>query len=147
MRVYQIISESAGLCYIGATTLSLEERLLHHRMSKIRFDKGLTNRTTSFEVLKHSDARIEELEVCDNREHLRERERFHIKQNDCVNICIPGRDHREYHIDHKEAIHARKKRKIRCSYCEKCISSANMAAHIRRVHTDTDFISLGLDDV
>lgn len=135
--MYQILSDSAGLRYVGATSTSLEERLLRHKLHKKQYERGTYHRVTSFDVLNHPDARIELLEECDSKEHLHERERHYIKQLDCVNRCIPGRDHREYHQDNKEAIHARKRRKVQCYICDKYFSSSNLASHIRNIHTDS----------
>ena len=125
MRVYQIVSDSAGLRYVGATTQSLEERFLRHKINKIRHERGLYHRVTSFDVLAHPDARVELLEVCGSKEQLQQRERYHIESLVCVNKQIPGRSHREWNEGVK-----------RCHICNKLISRRNMARHIKNIHTD-----------
>ena len=87
MRVYQIVSDSAGLCYVGATSLSLRERMLQHMLDLERHERGRKHRVSSFAVLRHPDARIELLEECHDREHLKERERYYIKTLDSFS-CI-----------------------------------------------------------
>lgn len=123
--MYQIVSDSANLRYVGATTKSLEERFLRHKLQKIHYERSKYNRVTSYDVLEHPDARIELLEQCDTKKQLRERERFYIESRDCVNHNIPGRSRSEWN----EGV-------IPCHICNKLISRRNMARHIKSIHTD-----------
>jgi hypothetical protein len=79
-KIYRIVSGND--VYIGSTTLSLEKRLDSHHKSYKAFKKGTGRRLTSFPLLH--DGRIEAFE-CETFKELIDREKEHIKANECVN--------------------------------------------------------------
>jgi Zn-finger nucleic acid-binding protein len=102
-KIYVIESDEGRVCYIGSTCKSLIERMRQHKSNMKRWNAGKANFTTSFDVLKYSDARISLVEdfACETNHQLRKRESFHISvarrdfadnsENDkCVNKLLTG---------------------------------------------------------
>jgi len=105
-RVYKIISENAGLVYIGSTVMTLNARLSGHKTDMNYWLQGKIGKWASFQVLENDDAKIElieEIEVADEDE-LRKREGYYQRTMECVNKYIAGRSKKEYRIDTKEHI-------------------------------------------
>lgn len=107
-KVYRIWSPSTGLQYIGSTCYPLHKRLYEHRRRyKAYVANGNTGRYyTSYEVLKEADHKIELVELCpcNLKIELTATEGKHIRELDCVNKYIAGRDKKEYRQDNKERI-------------------------------------------
>src|SRR3569623_1000525 len=92
-KIYKIISDQTDMVYIGASWKKLCQRMAQHRSKFKEWQNGLYHYITSFDILKHSDAKIILLEhfPCETKEELNARERFYIESNDkCVNKCRPG---------------------------------------------------------
>ena len=96
-KIYVLFSDLCEKFYIGATTVSLEERLERHDNG---YEEWLTSNfktsyVSSFEILKYGDYRMELLEDCPQilGWDLVKREQYHqiINYYDLVNIIIPGR--------------------------------------------------------
>ena len=99
-RIYKLINEDS-LEYYGSTTEKhLSNRLAKHKSgakkgthmsSKVLFENGKT-------------VRIELVENCEvkDRYELRNRERFYVENNDCVNKRIPNRTKKESYEKNKE---------------------------------------------
>ena len=91
-KIYKIVCNTTGLVYIGSTCeLRLSKRISHHVALYKRFLKGLTNYTSSFEILKGECYQIFLLEnfPCETSDELRMRERQYIENTDCVNMKSP----------------------------------------------------------
>jgi hypothetical protein len=93
-RIYRISAPAYSRIYIGSTRGTIAARLGVHRCLMRRWESGLTNFTSSFEVLAQEGATIdliEESEFDDSRAmHLREA--YWIEQLVCcVNRYTPGR--------------------------------------------------------
>lgn len=103
-KIYKISSESKGLCYYGSTTKELDARLKSHRYKYSFFKNGKTNYVSVNDILDCDDAKIELVEAfpCNNRKELDKKEGEYIKNNECVNLYIPGRNLKEYYQDNKE---------------------------------------------
>lgn len=110
-KIYKLSSPSTHEIYIGSTTSSLKKRLWEHRSDLGSFLKGKKNYRTSFEIIKFEDAIIELIELypCDSREKLYMREGFFIKENDCINSTIAGRNKTQYYQDNKNYICEKKR--------------------------------------
>ena len=61
-RIYRISSPAYSLIYIGSTRGTIAARLGVHRCLMRRWEAGLTNFTSSFEVLKQTGATIDLIE-------------------------------------------------------------------------------------
>ncbi len=93
-RIYRISSPAYSRIYIGSTRGTLAARLGVHRCLLRRWEAGLTNFTSSFEVLAQTGAVIDLIEegVFDNARHMHISEAYWIDQLVCwVNRYTPGR--------------------------------------------------------
>jgi hypothetical protein len=105
-KVYAIRSFKTKNIYIGSTVQPLSRRMTGHRNDYKCYKKNIKNYITSFEILKHGDAYIELIELCNcscNAE-LRKIEGKWIRKKDCVNKNIPGRNKKQYYVDNKDSI-------------------------------------------
>ena len=89
-KVYKICSYNSDDVYYGSTCLKLCQRLAKHvsdwRLFKL--NKTYVRRVTSFSILEQGNYYIELVETvsCASKEELHIRERYWIKNNNCVNI-------------------------------------------------------------
>jgi hypothetical protein len=99
-KIYKIESLSSGKVYYGSTTQVLSKRMVGHRAS--------SNGAKSKEVIQCGDARIILVENfgCNSKEELQAREADYIRNNDCVNRCIPNRTPKQWRTDNKDRISA-----------------------------------------
>jgi len=112
-KIYQIVDNTNNNKYIGSTCKTLKYRLSEHKSHYKRYLKGLGNNVKSFVILKNNNYKIELLENCNikTKQELLARERFYIKNNECLNKCIPCRTdkenqqyQKEYYNDNKEKL-------------------------------------------
>lgn len=99
-KIYKLYSLSKNIVYFGSTAEKyLSKRLQHHLADYKKYKNNKKNFITSFKVLECEDYKIELIEEinCNNIDQLRERERFYIENNDCINKKIPNRTNKEYH--------------------------------------------------
>ena len=98
-RIYKLTSQQTPKIYIGSTKLSLNTRFILH---KTKF-KNQVKYITANEILQYPDCCIELIEECNmTKDELKRKEGDYIKQNDCVNKNIAGRDLKQYYLDHVE---------------------------------------------
>lgn len=148
-KIYKLYSPSRNIVYFGSTAEPYLSRRLQAHLGNYRMYKNNNNnkRYTSFDVLECDDYKIELVEEikCSNVEQLRERERFYIENNDCVNKQIPNRSKKEfckewnknnqeyfkkYYEKNKEYIIEYRSQKITCECgCE--ITKWNLSRHIK----------------
>ncbi len=103
-KLYKIISNLSDDIYIGSTCEKyLSNRLGKHRSDYKRYLEGKESYTSSYELLKLSHYEIILIEnyPCNNKDELKARESYWIKQLDCVNKNIPGRTHKQWLDDNK----------------------------------------------
>ena len=102
-KIYKLFSYENDLVYIGSTTQKLCERLRKHKQD---------NRTSSKILFQNSsNVKIELIEKfsCECKEELIKRERYFIRQIDCVNKRIEGRTKKEYYDENKNEVLEQKK--------------------------------------
>lgn len=107
--IYRITNTKNDKCYIGSTRQQLEHRRRQHFYSYNRFKKYGTNCCRSFVLIDEDtkeNIKIELLEEIntDDIKTARTRERFHIQNNNCVNIIQPTRTNREWANDNREKV-------------------------------------------
>jgi len=105
--IYKIISESnPELVYYGSTIRKIERRFKGHKDDYKYWLKYKKNYTTSFEIIKLGDSKIELIEnyPCDSKKELERREGYFHRNFECVNNRIAGRTDTEYYLDNKEKI-------------------------------------------
>jgi hypothetical protein len=164
-RVYKITSQNTDKIYIGSTTKNLKRRLQGHLANYKRYINNKYEYTTSYEILKYEDAKIElieEIEYIDIID-LRKRERHFIElyRKDCVNKYIPTRTQKEsikiYRTNHKEETkeynknyHNKNKGKIyidcKCA-CGGKYKKSNKTNHIRTNKHSTFIINVNATTV
>jgi len=107
-KIYCIRSHKTDEIYIGSTAQkTLARRMTNHRTKYKRFLQGkIKKQTTSFKILEHNDAYIELICncPCENKQELQRTEGKYIRERDCVNKKIAGRNPREYRKDNSEKI-------------------------------------------
>lgn len=110
-RVYKIVSNQIDLIYVGSTTQALSRRMACHRSKYKRWRNNTQNYMTSFEILKHDDAKIILVErvECKDKEELLQIERKYIETLNCCNKNLPGRTAVEWRQDNKEIRNANAK--------------------------------------
>jgi hypothetical protein len=104
-KIYKIVCNITGKIYVGSTCKSrLCQRLSEHVQSYKRFIEGRDVNVRSSEIIANDDYDIILLEncPCDNKDELRQRERYFIELLDCVNKNIPNRTKKEYRQQFKE---------------------------------------------
>jgi hypothetical protein len=100
--------------YYGSTVVPLDKRRLAHKGKYDHYKSGATQyRLSAFDVIEPapSDFIIELIEDCSNlscRDELRQRERYYIENNTCVNKNIPGRNQ----VESRTAYYEKNKAKI-----------------------------------
>jgi hypothetical protein len=98
-RIYKLTSQQTPKIYIGSTKLSLNTRFILH---KTKF-KNQVKYITANEILQYPDCSIELIEECNmTKDELKRREGDYIKQHDCVNKNIAGRNLKQYYLDNVE---------------------------------------------
>lgn len=105
-KIYKICSINDEYeCYIGSTTLRLSVRMAKHRHEFINKSNG-PNSKILFDKYGIENCKIVLITKfpCTCKEELHAEEAKHIKNNNCVNKCIPGRTKEEYYQDNKEQI-------------------------------------------
>ena len=93
-RIYRISTPAYSRLYVGSTRGTIAARLGVHRCLMRRWESGLTNFTSSFEVLAQEGATIDLIEesVFDDSRAMHLREAYWIEQLVCcVNRYTPGR--------------------------------------------------------
>lgn len=132
-KIYKLCSSHTDKVYVGSTC----ERLLcmrfsGHRRSYRHWQKGKYRFVSSFDIIKYPDAYIELVESypCNNKDELRQREGYWIKQLDCVNRRIEGRSMKQYRIDNKKQIQEKRNVKTDCP-CGGRYTHPNKAKHMK----------------
>ena len=104
-KIYKIISSQTNDIYIGSTSQKyLSVRFQEHKKKyKLHLNEKY-GYTSSYEIIKYNDCKIELLELypCKCREQLRQREGYWQRKIKCVNIRTAGRTKKEWIEDNKE---------------------------------------------
>ena len=110
-KIYKIVDNTNNNIYIGHTTEKyLSKRLQHHLYQYKYWKEGKKTYTSSFKIFENNDYRIELLENCNCKDvyELKNRERYYIENNDCVNLSVPNRTKLEWknhmHLTLKEIL-------------------------------------------
>lgn len=124
--IYKITDNTNGNVYYGSAEMTLEKRMSIHK-SGVNYEYTCA----SSKIIKNGDYEASVLEEgeYENRFQLRERERWYIENNECVNKVIPNRTKKEYQQDNKEQIKVKRKERyeknkdreneMNKKYCEK----------------------------
>ena len=97
-KIYTIRSHHTDKIYIGSTCNALRKRLYDHKSAYKSYLNNIGGNCSSYDIIKYNDAYIELYEYypCNNKVELHKREGELIRELDCVNKYIPGRNVKEY---------------------------------------------------
>jgi len=100
-KIYKIIDNTNGNCYIGSTTQTLKQRLSNHK-SKCNY----VEKCTSYKIINNGNYDIELIEDIGNvtKQERYAKERYYIENTECINKYIPSRSRKEYTEANKEKI-------------------------------------------
>ena len=106
-KIYQITDLAYTKCYIGSTTEGLSMRMARHRHQYKHFLKNNKHFISSYDLFNEygvENCKIELIEdyKCDTLQELRRREGEHIKNTECVNKRVEGRNVKEWYEDNKD---------------------------------------------
>ena len=97
-KIYRIVCNISGKQYIGSTCEPrLCMRLAKHKAAYTRYLNTNKSYITSYEILKNGNYYIELIESCNckSRDELHKIEGKYIREMECVNKNIPGRNDEE----------------------------------------------------
>jgi len=98
-KIYKIVSQNTDKIYIGSTFQNINTRLSTHKSSYKRYTNNISRcYYTAFDVLKHGDVSIVEIDTANNKKDLHKKEKEYIFMNIhiCTNKNMPSRTIREY---------------------------------------------------
>ena len=125
-KIYKLVSKNTGSTYIGSTCTPLNLRLNKHRSDFHNCpDKSMTSKI----CFRDGEVGIFLIEdyPCNNKKELHEREKYFIKNMECVNKNIPNRSRHEWYIDNRDKVLSYKAEVIVCECGKKATRS-----HIQR---------------
>ncbi len=131
-RIYKITSSECEGVYIGSTTHQLKTRFSKHKSDYKRYLDGRSNTCyiTSFEIIKHADAKIELIleGIFDDHKDLGNIEGEIIRTTSyCVNKIICGRTIQEYIEDNKDRLNE----KHMCPICNSQYRYRGKSNHLK----------------
>jgi hypothetical protein len=106
-KIYKIVCNITGECYIGSTCEStLARRLARHRKDFKRWKANNHTYTSSFQIIERDNYDIVLIEdfKCETKDQLLKRERHFIENNKCINILVPTRTMQEYRQEFKNKV-------------------------------------------
>ena len=136
-KIYKLVCNITGKVYIGSTCKKLlSQRLTGHVSDFKRGKENDRHKMSSFEIIEGNNYYIELIELvpCSSKDELIVRERFHIKNNACVNIhrnlgmTKYGKEYdKEYYKNNIDKI----KSKTNCPFCSKEMCKKCLPRHLR----------------
>jgi hypothetical protein len=100
MSIYKITGY--GLVYYGSTTTDLKKRLYQHKATYKQYLLGKCRRVSVYKIFElGNECNIDLVEEVDNIDELTKKEGFYIKNNECINKVVAGRNNKEYYKDKK----------------------------------------------
>ena len=112
-KIYKMTSPN-GLTYIGSTCEpNLARRLASHKREFNQCQKGRKSKCSSYELIEEDYDNIIILLIekypCNDKDELRAREGHWIREIECVNKRIAGRNRKQYYEENKEIIKEKQK--------------------------------------
>jgi len=109
--IYKLYTNDQKQVYYGSTSQRVCKRIADHNTDYKQWLKGKRNFVYSFPIIATNDYTYETLEYIDYNEkfELKQRERWYIQNNDCVNKQIPNQTEKEYRDTHRDEITEYKK--------------------------------------
>lgn len=115
-QIYRLWSVHTDLFYIGSTCSPLSKRLHEHKKNYNQYLNQKYHFTSSFELFKFGNVKIELIEncSCNSKAELERREGQLIREykDNIVNLRIPGLIVKDYHKDYNKNYYEQNKDKI-----------------------------------
>jgi len=114
-KIYKIESSIGDKIYVGSTAKEyLSQRFQQHKNAYKRWKDDKTNKVMSYEMF--DEYGVENCEIiliesypCNSKDEKNARERYFIKELNCINKCTPGQTQKEYYELNKVKISELKK--------------------------------------
>lgn len=108
-KIYKIVDNAYTKMYIGSTTQPLSKRFYCHKNNYFLWKNGKHNKTTVYNIFDEFGINNCKIELiinypCNSKDELEKKEGEYIKNNECVNKCIPRRTKKEYYEDNKDKL-------------------------------------------
>ena len=100
-QIYKVVSPDFSKCYIGSTTEGIKKRLIRHKASyNYRLKNGKKKGCSCFGIFDEygvDNCKIYWIEdyPCNSKKELEAREGYYIRNSECVNKVIVGRERNE----------------------------------------------------
>jgi len=135
MKGIVYVIEGSGLVYYGSTVETLERRIQTHNSDYRKWKKGTTNKTASYDIIEKGDYTYKIVEIVEfiDKKELKERERWWIENNYCINVCVPNRTEKEWRQENKDHLYQKNKEyncKIECE-CGSKIKKYEKSRHLK----------------
>ena len=104
-KIYKLVDNTTGYEYYGSTIQDLKTRKGQHKsLYKLYLENTKSSKCSSFKIIQNNNYEIYLVEnfPCNSKSELEAREGYYIKNNNCVNKCIPGRTKKEWRKYNKE---------------------------------------------
>ena len=133
-QVYKIWSSECDKCYVGSTKRLLRQRLSKHKEDFRAWQKGKRHYTSSFEIVKYEDAKIELIEEREfgDKQAMLECEKYWIQTLDTVNNRRPIITQDEHKV--QKAEYGKNRSKVSCPHCQHMTRNDHLKRHIGRKH-------------
>jgi len=129
MSIYKITG--GNLCYIGSTNQKINQRYSNHKSNyKVWKAGGKMGHCSSFDIFDAVGIENCKIELLEEAETLKDREKFYIKTMECVNRNIPNRGKKEYYQDNRDKCRESKKEVIEC-ICGGKYTRSHKARHFK----------------
>ena len=106
-QIYKVVSPDFSKCYIGSTTEGIKKRLIRHKASyNYQLKSGKKKNCSCFRIFDEYGAdncKIYWIEdyPCNSKKELEAREGYYIRNNECVNKAIAGRERNEWSKEYR----------------------------------------------
>ena len=106
-QIYKVVSPDFSKCYIGSTTEGIKKRLIRHKASyNYQLKSGKKKDCSCFRIFDEYGAdncKIYWIEdyPCNSKKELEAREGYYIRNNECVNKAIAGRERNEWSQEYR----------------------------------------------
>jgi hypothetical protein len=103
-KIYKIVDLNEEMIYVGSTCQKLSQRMASHRMKYRRLDYCSSYDIFDKYGVENCEILLIENYPCNSKEELHKKEGEYIRQLNCVNKNISGRNQKQYQQDNKDKI-------------------------------------------
>jgi hypothetical protein len=103
-KIYKIVDLNEEMIYVGSTCEKLSQRMASHRLKYRRSDYCSSHDIFDKYGIENCKILLIENYSCNSKEELFKKEGEYIRQLNCVNKNISGRNQKQYQQDNKDKI-------------------------------------------